>query len=174
MRREAAEQVSSDGMRVGWRCVLECESRDHEEQGVLRRTEVKVQWTSGLEGCERRSPSPPKGPLASRKVLHTAGIAAVLIALASAMPAPAELPPIAPPDPKPAEDTLAEMVAVPAGSFFMGATNRSTRSAIPTSGRAAGWTWRRSASTAPKSPWRGMQRVWQRGRAARRALPCRT
>jgi formylglycine-generating enzyme required for sulfatase activity len=58
----------------------------------------------------------------------------VLIALASAMPvivrsilsgskvmpAPAELPPISPPDTKPAEDTLPEMVAVPAGSFLMG------------------------------------------------------
>src|SRR5262249_1616087 len=92
------------------------------------------QWTSGPEVPEHPSPSPPKGLRASRKVLPIAGIAAVLIALASAMPvivrsirsgskvmpAPAELPPIAPPDTKPAEETLAEMVAVPAGSFFMG------------------------------------------------------
>ena len=42
------------------------------------------------------------------------------MALASAMPAPAELPPISPLDTKPAEETLPEMVAVPAGSFFMG------------------------------------------------------
>ena len=40
------------------------------------------------------------------------------------MPAPAELPPISPPDTKPAEDTLPEMVAVPAGSFFMGCNER--------------------------------------------------
>ena len=93
-----------------------------------------MQWTSGPEVSERPSPSPPKGLRASRKVLPIAGIAAVLIALASAMPvivrsipsgsevmaAPAELPPIAPPDMKPAEETLGEMVAVPAGSFFMG------------------------------------------------------
>jgi len=93
-----------------------------------------VQWTSGPEVSERPSPSPPKGLLASRKVLPIAGIAAVLIALASAMPvivrsirtgskvmpAPSELPPTSPSDTKPAEDTLPEMVAVPAGSFFMG------------------------------------------------------
>src|SRR5215813_14119726 len=36
------------------------------------------------------------------------------------MAAPAELPPTWRPDTKPAEDTLPEMVAVPAGSFFMG------------------------------------------------------
>jgi formylglycine-generating enzyme required for sulfatase activity len=67
-------------------------------------------------------------------VLPIAGIAALLIALASAMPvivrsirtggkvmpAPAELPPISLPDTKPPEETLPEMVAVPAGSFFMG------------------------------------------------------
>ena len=74
----------------------------------------------------------------SRKVLPIAGIAAALIALASAMPvivrsirtdskvmpAPAELPSISPPDAKPAEETLPEMVAVPAGSFFMGCNER--------------------------------------------------
>src|SRR5262249_6403311 len=83
------------------------------------------------------APPPPVAPkrlAGPRKVLPIGGTAAVLIALASAMPvivrsipsgskvmpAPAELPPIASPDTKPAEETLAEMVAVPAGAFFMG------------------------------------------------------
>src|SRR5262249_56908138 len=83
------------------------------------------------------APPPPVAPkrlAGPRKVLPIGGTAAVLIALASAMPvivrsipsgskvmpAPAELPPIAPPDMKPAEETLGEMVAVPAGSFFIG------------------------------------------------------
>jgi formylglycine-generating enzyme required for sulfatase activity len=84
---------------------------------------------------ERTSRSPLKRLLASRKAFPIAGIAALLIVFAGAMPVivrsilrgsevtpalPAEPPPIALPATKPAEETLAEMVAVPAGSFFMG------------------------------------------------------